>query len=1132
MADTTIDRVQIEIEATAKGVSVIFTEMEAKLQKLQAALDSISVSKLNQARSALNGGFDMSKMERDVVNAINKVRQGLAGLDSIKKAALGGDSSAATSFSRQAMRIQSQIDIITEKLKQLGENRLGASVDKTRLEAYREELYKIQEALNASKVEVGNMPSADTKDAESGMDRLKSIAANVKDAFIKMANGIKSAFSNIANTVKKVHGAISGMHDKISSFANKGFMRVLKYAFGIRSLYVLFRRLRKAVVESFGELQNSGAFFQTTRANIESLKASLTTLKFQFGAAFEPIFNAVAPALQKLVDYLITVMNVISAFTAKLMGKSTYSKAVANMGSLAKNTGGAAKAQKELNKQLQSFDELNNLTTNNGGGGGGGAGGGGSTAGANYVEESVDSVLGDFGKKLAELIKNGDWFEVGKVISEKLSEIMESIPWDKIFQKAKDFGKGLAEFLNGLISPELFADIGKTLANALNTVFKGLKSFGEEFEWTELGESIAAGINEWFSTAEFKEWGETIHTWLAGLLDAGIALLEETDFEQIGTKIGDFLAGLDIKDLATKLKKLAKSIIKALGDAIKGLSKSDVGDLELGLLAILGTLALTGSIPATITVTAVIAGIELGGKLYEVLSGNTVDQSFLSECEDIMEGLFGEDKIDFNLFEAINFIWEDLTGFNDKDAGPFERALRGFIFGGQGDTFNITMSIKSKIDEVTQSVKDFFSGGKDKEGKKVGFNVDTKLTGAIKKLKDFTDLKTKWTSFKTTFKDVTSNVKTSLGGAISKITDLDIWKEKYNGLKESWNDKKSEIKTSLTGAFSKIIDVDSLKTKYTNLKDTWTDKAATLKASVGGAIAKITDLDTWKSKFDGLKTMWADKSASLKASVGGALKSITDLDTWKTKMSNLRSTWADKAASLKASLGGAISNIGTLDTWKSKMSSLQSSWVGRTATFVLNQTGTAISTLKDKIQEIVGFWKDRTATFKLAFTTTVSDIKSWINNNIINPLNSKIHSVSLLRHVNIPTLKAQGGVTNKATNTIWGESGAEALIPLEHNLKGVRMIASTMLKGMADVSQYRYSASPSSYGFSGGISSYNGGSESALMAEQNRLLAEQNQLLRQIAAKDVSISSGAVFNAVQNESNSYYNRTGNSPFVF
>ena len=1127
MADT-IDTLQIQIEATAKGTSAVFAQLESQLATVQKALNGLNIGKINAARNALNGGLSMSKAEKDISSSVNKIKQSLAGLESYKNAALNGDSSALTSFERRVTSIQSAIDVLGEKMQQAGQ---AGSVDSSALDGYREELYHVQEVLDAVKSDVAEMPSPNTEPTETAMDRLKAAGERVKQAFITIGDGAKKALANTVNAFKKMHNAVDKAKDKISSFGNKGFMSVLKYAFGIRSLYVLFRRLRKAVTESFGELQRSGAFFQTTRSNIEALKASLTTLKFQFGAVFEPIFNAVAPALQTLINYLITAMNVLSAFTAKLMGKSTYSKAVANMGSLAKNTGSAAKAQKELNKQLQSFDELNNLTTNDGSGGGGGAGGGGSTAGANYVEESVDSVLGDFGKKLAELIKNGEWFEVGKVISEKLSEIMESIPWDKIFQKAKDFGKGLAEFLNGLISPELFADIGKTLANALNTVFKGLKSFGEEFEWTELGESIAAGINEWFSTAEFKEWGETIHTWLAGLLDAGIALLEETDFEQIGTKIGDFLAGLDIKDLATKLKTLAKNIINALGDAIKGLSKSDVGDLELGLLAILGTLALTGNIPATITVTAVIAGIELGGKLYEVLSGNTVDQSFLSECEDIMEGLFGEDKIDFNLFEAINFIWEDLTGFNDKDAGPFERALRGFIFGGQGDTFNITMSIKSKIDEVTQSVKDFFSGGKDKEGKKVGFNVDTKLTGAIKKLKDFTDLKTKWTSFKTTFKDVTSNVKTSLGGAISKITDLDTWKEKYNGLKESWNDKKSEIKTSLTGAFSKIIDVDSLKTKYTNLKDTWTDKAATLKASVGGAIAKITDLDTWKSKFSELKTMWADKSASLKASVGGALKSITDLDTWKTKMSNLRSVWADKAASLKASLGGAISNIGTLDTWKSKMSSLQSSWVGRTATFVLNQAGTAVDSLRDKIKEIASFWKDRVATYKLAFTTSVSDIKSWINKSVISPLNEKLAKVPFIS-IRIPPLKAKGGVTDKATPAIWGESGAEALIPLEHNLKGVRMIASTMLKGMADVSQYRYSASPSNYGFSGGISSYNGGSESALMAEQNRLLAEQNQLLRQIAAKDVSISSGAVFNAVQNESNSYYNRTGNSPFVF
>ena len=136
-------------------------------------------------------------------------------------------------------------------------------------------------------------------------------------------------------------------------------MKLLKYGFGIRSLYVGFRRLRKAVVESFGELQKSGAFYETTKANVDALKTSLLTLKFQFGAAFEPIFNAVAPAIKTFIDNLVNAMNALSAFMARLTGKSTYSK----VKWVNTATGQAAKNAKELNKQLQKFDELNNLTT-------------------------------------------------------------------------------------------------------------------------------------------------------------------------------------------------------------------------------------------------------------------------------------------------------------------------------------------------------------------------------------------------------------------------------------------------------------------------------------------------------------------------------------------------------------------------------------------------------------------------------------------------------------------------------------------------------------------------------------------------------------------------------------------------
>ena len=1187
MAETTIDKVQIEIDATARGASAIFAEMEDKLKKLQAALDGINVSRINQARSALNGGFDMSKMERDIVNSINKIRQNLAGLEAIKRAALGGDSSAVQSFARQAMKIQSEIDKVNEKLRQAGENRLGAHVDVDRLKQYREELLSIQGLLNEAKSQVDNRLTPDTAPTETALDRVKTLTEKLGSAFILIAKGARNAFNNIVSAAKKVHAAVSSMHDKISSFANKGFMRVLKYAFGIRSLYVLFRRLRKAVIESFGELQTSGAFFQTTKANIDALKTALATLKFQFGAAFEPIFNAIAPALQTFINYLITAMNVISAFMAKLMGKSTYSKVESVTLAVAKNTGSAAKNAKELNKQLQKFDELNNLTTNNGGSGGGGGGGADNKDHATYTEATVDSVLGDFGKELAERIRQGDWEGVGKVISDKLCEVMESIPWEKIFKKAKDFGKGLADFLNGLLTPELFADIGTTLANIFNTIFIALGEFAKEFHWEDFGTAVGEGITAWFKTADFAHWGETIHDWIGGILDAGIALIDNTEFEEIGKKIADFLNGLQVGDIASKLGTFALNLAEGIGDALEGLwnnanVKDKIGLAVVGLIAAANLTGLTAKLGAALSayllenpilvgqIAIIAATAVITFKTAKVSFGNMAEWSGDKELAESYRNFSWSDffqtiqKPDGSGIDwgAIKQAWVDMCAdyfeplFEEIDYWKDELKEKFLEFWTSDFNLNLSDLVMEgvfygpllPIAEVAKMLglptwSDFWKGwfGSDDGGpsgggggggttNKVSVSVDTKLTGALKKLKDFTDLKSKWDSFKTTFKDVKAKVESTIGGTLTKITDLDTWKEKFTSLKDAWTDKKSEIKTSLTGAFSKIIDVDTLKTKYTNLKDAWADKSAKLKADVGGALAKITDLDTWKTKFSGLKTTWADKTATLKAKVGGKISEITDLDTWKSKFDGLKTKWADKSATLTAKLGG-ITSIGTLDTWGSTISTLRTNWFGKSATFDLKQTGSVISDLADKIKEIKDAWVSKTATFSLQFSAAASDLKTWVNDNVLSKVRSVFSKVPILRNFTNQLYLAKGGVVDSEIIAHVGESGTEAVIPLENNLKGIRMIASTMLKGMADVGQFRYSASPSSLGFSGSIGSY-GSSENAMMAEQNRLLAEQNQLLRQIAAKDVTISSGSVFNAVQSESNSYYNRTGNSPFVF
>ena len=678
----TIDKIQIEVDATSYKASQALESLEKRLDSLQKAMNGIDVSKLQNTQKAIDSVSKSSgtapkidtsgfgKAEKDISNSVAKIQQALAGLQSYANAAMNGDSSSFTSFERRVTSIQSSIDVLKEKFAQLGNTniptdafaKLDSQIENTRshLDALEAKLQKgtdsggailsneeyvklqteIQEAgtkldgLIAKQHELVNQGQAFTDvfgPYKESLDQLEAqlgqTAQTVSDTVSAMNEGasptvdtsgledatsaantcrvsllglfdsaVSGALRGLWNVLKGIGGAIRNIHNRSDGFFNRGFMRILKYGFGIRSIYVLFRRLRKTVTESFKELQNSGAFFEETRANVESLKQSLTVLKYQFGAAFEPIFNAVAPALKTLVNNLISVMNTISAFTAKLMGRSTYSKAVINAAAFADNTGKAAKAQKELNKQLQGFDELNNLTTNNSNPNSGSGGSSDDIPGAVYVEEQVDNVLGDFWKDLADKINQGDWKSVGQAISDKLSSAMESIDWESIYKKASNFGTGLASFLNGLINPRLFGDVGTTLAGALNTAFAFLNSFGTTFDWKNFGESIATGINNFFTTFNFRQVGETLHTWIAGALDALITFFEKTDFEQIGKAIAEFIGGLDIPDLAKKLAKLALKILEALADAIKGLwnNSSITGKLAMALIGLFGVLKLTG----------------------------------------------------------------------------------------------------------------------------------------------------------------------------------------------------------------------------------------------------------------------------------------------------------------------------------------------------------------------------------------------------------------------------------------------------------------------------------------------------------------------------------------------------------
>lgn len=127
-------------------------------------------------------------------------------------------------------------------------------------------------------------------------------------------------------------------------------------------------------------------------------------------------------------------------------------------GSAGKNTGGIAKnakkAKKEIQQATRAFDELKVISKQSkdntsgsgsgGSGGGSGSGGSGGGAGADGGLVQTDTIF----KKFKSNIK--DLEGLGKAISGALIKAMKKIKWKEVYAKAEGFGRGLAQFLNGL----------------------------------------------------------------------------------------------------------------------------------------------------------------------------------------------------------------------------------------------------------------------------------------------------------------------------------------------------------------------------------------------------------------------------------------------------------------------------------------------------------------------------------------------------------------------------------------------------------------------------------------------------------------------------------------------------------
>lgn len=441
---------------------------------------------------------------------------------------------------------------------------------------------------------------------------IQRIAGEVKDLAGK-------SVSLLADQVKKAVASFVGLN-KGSKSANAGFgtslKTILKYTFGIRSLFVLVNKLRAALVSGFGNLAQ---YSSSTNKAISSITSALTQLKNSLAAAFDPILQAAAPALTYLISKLVEAISYIGMFTAALSGQKVYKKATSIQEDYAKSLDKTSKSAKDAKRQLASFDELNVLSDKST------KKDDGSVDPSQMFEEvPIDTSVTDFVDRLKKAFADGDFTELGKIIGEKINDAFQSIKdfidWDNVGGTITRWVNALCDTINSMVDTIDWDLIGSTFASGVNTIVNTMHLLLTGIDWENIGKAIATGLNaairdiDWaklgqtlgeyfeakldvlhgvitnfnwrglgaaigtaltnaFAAIDWGKAGETLSSYVKGLLDTFSSAVENFDWRAFGDDIRKFLAGIDWGGVVG-------SAVDAIGAALGGISATIIGFIK------------------------------------------------------------------------------------------------------------------------------------------------------------------------------------------------------------------------------------------------------------------------------------------------------------------------------------------------------------------------------------------------------------------------------------------------------------------------------------------------------------------------------------------------------------------------
>lgn len=430
----------------------------------------------------------------------------------------------------------------------------------------------------------------------------KMIESTVK----KVGSAIKNAFNSALKTVQKVgsyiRGTLTGTFSRLrksvdgtfsSTNFKKGLTTILKYGFGVRSLYFAFRKLRNAVKEGIENLVQYDSANNLTNQRITELQSSLLFLKNAWAAAFAPIINVVVPILNTLIDAMAQAANAIARFIGYLTGQTVVLNAVKvdaqdyaeSLGGVGSSAGKSADKVKKLTDRLASFDDLNVLGKDNddedtGGGGGGGLDG--YMPQISDMFEWVDS-FSDLADRIKQAWENQDWHGIGRIIAQTIDDaiikpLIEALSWDNCKDAVMDFINQWGSIFNGFFEfSQLFDDIGTLIGSSITTIANTITYTLRTLNLTAVGDDIYRVFKNAIDTIDATSIANAISEALLAplrILNGFFYGKDKTEiseiFTDIGTKIATIINEIKWYDICMGIFNFASSIGKAILDTIKG----------------------------------------------------------------------------------------------------------------------------------------------------------------------------------------------------------------------------------------------------------------------------------------------------------------------------------------------------------------------------------------------------------------------------------------------------------------------------------------------------------------------------------------------------------------------------------